>query len=64
SDIMETGIVLTGGGAMLKGLGRIINMETAIPVFIAESPMECVAIGAGKTLENFSIMKNAINILG
>ena len=52
SDVMENGIVLTGGGAMLKGLGRLINANTEIPVFIAENPVECTAIGAGKALES------------
>ena len=51
ADIIESGIVLTGGGAILKGLGRLINAHTDIPIFIAESPSECVAIGAGKALE-------------
>lgn len=51
SDIMESGIVLAGGGAKLKGLGRLINVNTEIPVYIAEEPMECVAIGAGKSLD-------------
>ena len=51
ADIMESGIVLTGGGAMLKGLGRLININTEIPVYIAENPLECVAIGTGKALD-------------
>ena len=51
SDIMESGIVLAGGGAKLRGLGRLINVSTEIPVYIAESPMECVAVGAGKSLD-------------
>lgn len=51
ADVMESGIVLTGGGAMLKGLGRLININTEIPVYIAENPIECVAVGAGKALD-------------
>lgn len=51
SDIMESGIVLAGGGAKLRGLGRLINVGTDIPVYIAEEPMECVAVGAGKSLD-------------
>ena len=51
ADIMESGIVLSGGGALLRGLGRMINMSVDIPVYIAEEPMECVAVGAGKSLE-------------
>lgn len=52
SDIMDKGIMLTGGGALLRGLDLLINHETHMPVHIAESPLDCVALGAGKALEN------------
>ncbi|HEY4579183.1 MAG TPA: rod shape-determining protein, partial [Savagea sp.] len=48
SDVMERGIVLTGGGALLRNLDRVISDETNMPVFIAEQPLDCVAIGTGK----------------
>lgn len=51
ADIMESGIVLSGGGALLRGLGRMINMSVDIPVYIAENPIECVAAGAGKAID-------------
>ncbi len=51
ADIIESGIVLCGGGAMLRGLGKMIHMSVDVPVYIAEEPMECVAIGAGKAID-------------
>jgi len=57
SDIMKRGIVLTGGGALLKGLVERISRETHCPVYMAESPLACVAIGAGKCVEDFSTLK-------
>lgn len=52
SDISERGIVMTGGGSLLKGMDKLISQKTGIPVFIAEDAISCVALGAGKALEN------------
>ncbi|SHH67609.1 rod shape-determining protein [Sporanaerobacter acetigenes] len=57
SDIMEQGIMLTGGGALLNGIDRLIKSETGMPVHIAEDPLDCVAIGTGKALESIEILK-------
>lgn len=48
SDIIERGIILTGGGALLRGLDSLIEEEIGVPVFVAEEPLLCVAMGAGK----------------
>ncbi len=53
ADIMEKGIMLAGGGAYLRGLDILINKETNMPVHIAEAPLDCVVLGAGKALEDF-----------
>ncbi|KPU42248.1 Rod shape-determining protein MreB [Oxobacter pfennigii] len=52
ADIMDKGIMLTGGGALLQGFDKLIMEETDMPVNIAEDPLDCVAIGAGKALDN------------
>jgi rod shape-determining protein MreB len=57
SDVMEYGIVLTGGGALLHGLDSLVTQETGIPVNPAESPLDCVALGTGKALESIEILK-------
>lgn len=57
SDIMEHGIMLTGGGALLSGINDLINEETGIPVKIAEDALDCVAIGTGKALDNIEVLK-------
>ncbi|MBQ0161772.1 MAG: rod shape-determining protein, partial [Treponema sp.] len=58
ADIVERGIVLAGGGAMLKGLAKLISKETNVPVILAERPLECVALGAGEAFELFKDMSN------
>ena len=52
ADVIEQGITLTGGGALLHGMDKLINHETGMPVYVAEYPLDCVAEGTGKILEN------------
>ena len=53
ADVVETGIVLTGGGAMIKGLDTLIALETKIYTSVANNPLDCVARGTGKVIDNF-----------
>ena len=52
ADIIDHGIMLSGGGAKLRGLDALISKETGIPVHIAKDPLDCVALGTGKSLED------------
>ena len=60
SDIMEKGIVLAGGGALIKNLDKLLSTETGMPVYIAEDPLECVVRGTGKTLEDLERLKTVL----
>ena len=60
SDIADRGIVMTGGGALLKRLDKVISNATGLPVFVAEEPLSCVALGTGKVLENMSSLKHVL----
>ena len=53
ADIAERGIVLTGGGALLRNLDKLLSQETGLPVMVAEDPLTCVTRGGGKVLEYF-----------
>ena len=61
ADIIDHGITLTGGGALLRGLDKLISKETGMPVQIAENPLDCVAQGSGKLLENAIAMKELLS---
>lgn len=60
ADIMIKGIVLTGGGALLKGLDDRLTHETGMPIHVTENPLSCVALGSGKCLEEFEALKRVL----
>ena len=59
-DIMEKGIILTGGGAMLEGLYKLISRETGLPAYLADDPIGCVARGTGKILECLELLRGTL----
>lgn len=59
ADVIDHGIVLTGGGALLKNLPEVISEATKVPVFIAQDPLDCVALGTGESLKNIEVMRRS-----
>ncbi len=57
ADIVDKGIVLTGGGALLRGLDQLLRQETNLPVTVADNPLSCVALGVGKALDEIDLLK-------
>lgn len=63
ADIMDRGIIMTGGGSMLHGLDKVIQQETGIPTYLAEDPLSCVALGTGKALESLGSLEDSLTTL-
>ena len=57
SEVMDKGIMLTGGGALLDGMDRLVQQETGMPVRIADNPLDCVVLGAAKALDEIETLK-------
>ena len=62
ADVMDHGIMMTGGGALLTNLDKLLSHETGMPVLIAEDPLSCVGEGTGKSLENIELLKRVVMI--
>lgn len=60
SDIVDKGIVMTGGGALLHNLDKVLSEATGLPVFVADDPLSCVALGTGKVLEEYKVLKHIL----
>ncbi|WP_038038636.1 rod shape-determining protein [Thermorudis peleae] len=63
SDIIDKGMVLTGGGALLRNLDRLLTEVTGVPCYVADDPMSCVAIGTGLALEYFDVIRDSLEEL-
>ncbi len=63
ADIMDRGIVMTGGGSLLFGLDKLINQETGIPTYLAEDPLSCVVLGTGKALDSLETIQDSVTTL-
>jgi rod shape-determining protein MreB len=60
SDVIDRGIVMTGGGALLRGFDQMLTKETGVPCYVADNPMACVALGAGRALQDYEIIKRSL----
>jgi rod shape-determining protein MreB len=60
SDVIDRGIVMTGGGALLRDFDQLLTKETGVPCYVADNPIACVALGAGKALEDYEVIKRSL----
>jgi rod shape-determining protein MreB len=60
ADVIDRGIVLTGGGALLRHMDELLTQETGVPCYVADNPLECVAIGAGIALDHLDVIKRSL----
>jgi rod shape-determining protein MreB len=62
SDVIDRGIVMSGGGSLLRNFDRLLTRETGVPCYVADNPMACVALGAGLALENYEVIKRSLPV--
>jgi rod shape-determining protein MreB len=60
SDVIDRGIVMTGGGALLRDFDKLLTKATGVPCYVADNPIACVALGAGKALEDYELIKRSL----
>jgi rod shape-determining protein MreB len=60
SDIIDRGIVMTGGGSQLRNFDRLLTRETGVPCYVADNPIACVALGAGRALETYEVIRRSL----
>ena len=64
SDVIDRGVVMTGGGAQLRDLDVLLTEEIGVPFYVADDPMACVALGAGRALENYALIRRTLPAVG
>jgi rod shape-determining protein MreB len=62
SDVIDRGIVMTGGGALLRDFDLLLTKETGVPCYVADNPIACVALGAGEALEDYEVIKRSLPV--
>jgi rod shape-determining protein MreB len=60
SDIIDKGMVMSGGGSMLRNIDKLLTQVTGVPCHVAENPLNCVAVGTGLALEHFEFFKKSL----
>jgi rod shape-determining protein MreB len=63
SDVIDKGIVITGGGALLRNIDRLLTLETGVPCYVADNPLACVAIGSGLALERIEVLRRNLPVV-
>ncbi|MCJ7737697.1 MAG: rod shape-determining protein [Anaerolineae bacterium] len=64
SDIIDRGIVLVGGGSLLRNIASLVSRETGVAAYVADAPIACVALGAGRALENYEMLRRVVPSIG